>query len=123
MIELDTPSVIILNCEKKQGKTLILFFLHNHQISKSHYAGRGLEQSGPRSCITGMDRHTTTTTRSDIALVRFGGRVWELVELKYNTVTIRDRRNDIRVHRDRVLALNDKAVEILEHGSENKPPV
>lgn len=116
MIELDTGPVIILNCEKKQGKTLILFFLHNHQISKSHYAGRGLEQSGPRSCITGMDRHTTTTTRNDIALVRFGGRVWELAGISYSTVTIRDRRNDIRVHRDRVVPLNDKAVEILTDG-------
>ena len=70
-----------------------------------------------------MDKHTTTTTRNGIALVRFGGRVWELVGLRYNTVTIRDRKNDIRVHRDRVLALNDKAVETLEHGSKNKPPV
>lgn len=122
MIELDTGPVIILNCEKKQGKTLILFFLHN-QISKSHYAGRGLEQSGPRSCIAGMDRHTTTTTRNDIALVRFGGRVWELVELKYNTVTIRDRRNDIRVHRDRVVPVNERATEMLTDGHQNKPPV
>lgn len=122
MIELDTASMIILRCEKKQRKTLTLFFLHN-LISKTHYAGRGLEQSGPRSCITGMDRHTTTTTRNDIALVRFGGRVRELVGISYSTATIRDRKNDIRVHRDRVLALNDKAVEILEHGSENKPPV
>ena len=100
----------------------MLFFLHN-QISKSHYAGRGLEQSGPRSCITGMDRHTTTTTRNDIALVRFGGRVWELVELKYNTVTIRDRRNDIRVHRDRVVPVNERATEMLTDGHQNKPPV
>ena len=122
MIELDTPSVIILNCEKKQGKTLILFFLHN-QISKSHYAGRGLEQSGPRSCIAGMDRHTTTTTRNDIALVRFGGRVWELVGISYSTVTIRDRRNDIRVHRDRVVPVNERATEMLTDGHQNKPPV
>ena len=122
MIELDTGPVIILRCEKKQGKTLILFFLHN-QISKSHYAGRGLEQSGPRSCIAGMDRHTTTTTRNDIALVRFGGRVWELVGISYSTVTIRDRKNDIRVHRDRVVPVNERATEMLTDGNQNKPPV
>ena len=114
--------MIILNCEKKQRKTLTLFFLHN-LISKSHYAGRGLEQSGPRSCIAGMDRHTTTTTRNDIALVRFGGRVWELVGISYSTVTIRDRKNDIRVHRDRVVPVNERATEILTDGHQNKPPV
>ena len=122
MIELDTASMIILRCEKKQRKTLTLFFLHN-LISKSHYAGRGLEQSGPRSCIAGMDRHTTTTTRNDIALVRFGGRVWELVRISYSTVTIRDRKNDIRVHRDRVVPVNERATEMLTDGYQNKPPV
>ena len=70
-----------------------------------------------------MDRHTTTTTRNDIALVRFGGRVWELVGISYSTVTIRDRKNDVRVHRDRVVPVNEHATEMLANGHQNKPPV
>lgn len=70
-----------------------------------------------------MDRHTTTTTRNDIALVRFGGRVWELVGISYSTVTIQDRKNDIRVHRDRVVPVNERATEMLTDGHKNKPPV
>ena len=71
-----------------------------------------------------MDKHTTTTTRNDIALVRFGGRVWEMTGRKYNTVTLKDKAgNEIRAHRDRVVLLNDRAVEMMEHGSENEPTV
>jgi len=60
-----------------------------------------------------MDKHTTTTTRDDIALVRFGGRTWQLLGVEYNTAILHDKYADIRVHRDRIEAVNEKAVEMM----------
>ena len=63
-----------------------------------------------------MDGHTRTTTKENIALVKFGGRTWELAGVEYNTARLRDKYAEIRVHRDRIEAINRAAEEILADG-------
>jgi len=65
-----------------------------------------------------MDNNTVTVKREGIAQVRLGGRTWQLLGVEYNTAILHDRYADIRVHRDRVEAVNEKAVEMMAHGNE-----
>ena len=60
-----------------------------------------------------MTKQIETVTRSRPALVRFGGRKWELVDVEYKTAHIKSRYAEAYVRADKVEALNQAAKEML----------
>ena len=83
---------------------------------KLNYAEHDPRRTGSCFVLGIMDGHTRTTTKENIALVKFGGRTWELAGVEYNTAMLRDKYAEIRVHRDRIEAINRAAEEILADG-------
>jgi hypothetical protein len=61
-----------------------------------------------------MSTQIETVTRSRPALVRFGGRKWELVDVEYETAHIKSRYAEAYVRADKVEALNEAAKEMLD---------
>lgn len=56
---------------------------------------------------------TKTTTRTRLPLVKFGGKIWELLQIEYATATIKRYQITARVEVGRLEPMNDSAVNIL----------
>jgi len=97
--------MLLLRCQKGKGKTT-----HQRNSRAEHDPIRAV------FCFRLMDNNTATVKREGIALAKFGGRTWELAGVEYNTVILRDRYAEIRVHRDRIETVNREAEEMLIHG-------